>query len=61
MKDGEEEISELSRAGWKLLFGNLWQSPSGHLFLGPHGAWCQMRRCPELSQECYEWQEDPAV
>jgi hypothetical protein len=41
----EQQISELKAAGWKRgdRFRDLWHSPEGRLFLGPHGAWKVMK------------------
>lgn len=39
----EQQVSELRAAGWKKSgIPHVWKSPTGKLFLGPHGAWKQM-------------------
>jgi hypothetical protein len=48
-QDVELWIRELEAAGWRKVMSSVWKSPSGHLFRGPYGAWCQMYRCPELN------------
>lgn len=41
----EIQIEELLTAGWHRdsHFRDLWHSPEGRLFLGPHGAWKRMK------------------
>lgn len=39
----EQKTHELEAAGWHKKRAGVWQSPSGALFLGPHGAWKAMR------------------
>ena len=48
-QDAELWIRELEAAGWKKYASTVWQSPSGHLFRGPYGAWCRMLAHPELN------------
>ena len=44
----ETWISELLAAGWKKISTTVWESPSGHFFRGPYGAWDNMHKYPEL-------------
>lgn len=39
------QISELEQAGWKRYRGrfHMWISPTGAIYLGPHGAWKVMK------------------
>jgi hypothetical protein len=49
-QDVELWETELEEAGWKKWGASVYQSPSGHLFRGPYGAWCKMLSFPELNQ-----------
>ena len=40
----DQQIAELKAAGWKAKTPMIWASPSGKLYLGPHGAWKAMRK-----------------
>lgn len=55
MQDVELWIAELEAAGWRKILSTVWKSPSGHLFRGPYGAWCEMHRCPELNIPSSDW------
>ena len=46
----EEQIKELLAAGWKRVRWNIWKSPAGNLFLGPHGAWRAMKGIDENAE-----------
>lgn len=48
-QDVELWVRELLAAGWVRIRMDTWQSPSGHFFRGPYGAWCQMHSHPELN------------
>lgn len=39
----ERETAELEAAGWIKVSRFMWQSPSGGLYMGPHGAWRYMK------------------
>lgn len=39
----EQQIAELERCHWTRQTSTIWKSPSGKLFVGPHGAWKAMR------------------
>ena len=45
----ETWIRELVCNGWVKVSGTVWRSPSGRLFRGPYGAWCQMITNPSLN------------
>ncbi len=41
----EEQVAQLKAAGWKQMRPSwMWKSPSGALWLGPHGAWKEMNK-----------------
>ncbi len=45
----EQQIAELERAGWSAtMTPTIWRSPTGRLYLGPHGAWKYMRQGGKL-------------
>jgi hypothetical protein len=35
----DQQVKELEAAGWRAVRWDLWQSPWGAYYLGPHGAW----------------------
>jgi hypothetical protein len=42
-----------ARTGQELPGSTVWRSPSGHLYRGPYGAWCQMLKREEYDlTEC---------
>lgn len=47
----EEEIKKLEANGWTRWNerSTIWKSPSGALFLGPHGAYERMKKYPQLN------------
>lgn len=36
--------SELHAAGWQKRMGFVWADPNGKLYIGPFGAWIEMKR-----------------
>ena len=46
----EQQITELTAAGWIHVRGYLWKAPIGGYFMGPHGAWKAMKRRAEQTQ-----------
>ncbi len=42
--DIDRWVRELTEAGWKPKTSTIWSSPEGKLYLGPFGAWKQMRQ-----------------
>ncbi len=43
----EQQIQELSGAGWHRRNVTTWIDPEGRLFIGPHGAWKELKRRQE--------------
>lgn len=47
--DATRWTRELFVAGWRRKSHTAWIDPGGHLWLGPFGAWKEMRRRQELA------------
>jgi hypothetical protein len=45
----DQQVEELIAAGWKKIYWDLWESPRGVRWLGPHGAWVRMREAKAAS------------
>jgi hypothetical protein len=42
--DPDNWRADLLRAGWREVSSHRYESPDGRLFIGPYGAWRQMKR-----------------
>jgi hypothetical protein len=40
----EQMIEQLAAAGWVRDHSTVWRAPDGKLYLGPYGAWKQMKQ-----------------
>jgi hypothetical protein len=47
----EQMVKELREAGWLPVVRTVWQSPDGGFYLGPFGAWREMKKAAAPSQE----------